>query len=144
MFRKLDFMENFIEEFITFINDLVNDEFGYWIDDVDSEYYFLHGGCLEFAKVLHHYLNGSYIVIRDDFEHFAVEYKGICYDATGKVEGKNLYHRLTWKEILNIEHYYGISSLRFENQVVHSAVIRELNCCNGDYVKKLLCHIHQL
>lgn len=133
-------MGDLVEEFIYFIKDLVNDEFDYCIDYVDSEYYFLHGGCLEFAKVLHYYLNGSYIVIRDDLEHFAVWYNDNYYDVTGKINSNHLYRRLSEKEILSIEHYYGNPEVNFSDLTL----INEINCCSGDYAKKLLCKIHRL
>lgn len=137
-------MERLVVEFINFINDLVNDEFDYCIDYVDSKYYFMHGGCLEFAKVLHHYLKNSYIVIRDDFEHFAVEYEGNIYDTGGMVSEKGLYYRLSHDDLLKVEHRYGILELKFGNEKVHSIMIKEVDCCSGEYVKRLLHKINEV
>ena len=40
-----------ILKLIQFINGLVDEVFGDYIDDIPAEYYFKNGGCLEFASI---------------------------------------------------------------------------------------------
>ena len=120
----------------------MNDEFAHCIDYVDSRYYFTHGGCLEFAKVLNHYLIGSKIVISKDFEHFAVWFNGDIYDAYGIVSDKDSFFSVTYEELSLIEYKYGLG-LKFNGQFVDMAIINEVNNCSGDYVGKLLQKINK-
>lgn len=53
-----------ISKFITFTIDLFNDEFGSYIDYVDSFYYFSHGGCYELAKIIKHYFPDAQFVMK--------------------------------------------------------------------------------
>lgn len=69
-----------ISKFITFTIDLFNDEFGSYIDYVDSFYYFSHGGCYELAKIIKHYFPDAQFVMKNDGKHCGVLYEGKIYD----------------------------------------------------------------
>ena len=69
-----------ISKFITFTIDLFNDEFGSYIDYVDSVYYFSHGGCYELAKIIKHYFPDAQFVMKNDGKHCGVLYEGKIYD----------------------------------------------------------------
>ena len=69
-----------ISKFITFTIDLFNDEFGSYIDYVDSFYYFSHGGCYELAKIIKHYFPDAQFVMKNDGKYCGVLYEGKIYD----------------------------------------------------------------
>ena len=69
-----------ISKFITFTIDLFNDEFGSYIDYVDSVYYFSNGGCYELAKIIKHYFPDAKFVMKNDYRHCGVLYEGKIYD----------------------------------------------------------------
>lgn len=76
---------NDIEEFIKFIIDLFNDEFGYCIGNKDAFYYFIQGGCYDLAQIIKHYFPSSEYVVYKDFEHCAILYNGVIYDAYSSI-----------------------------------------------------------
>lgn len=70
-------------------------------DTKKSRYYFLHGGCFEFAKMLQSYLGGSlrYLVVES---HCVLSLDGKLFDVTGNVTNTYKFsHYLTEKELLS-------------------------------------------
>lgn len=130
-----------IEELIVFICELVDDEFSEFVDGVSSKYYFLNGGCLEFAKTLNYFFPNSFFVINQSFDHIALEINDDIYDCTGKVE-KEKFERVEADFLENYQHYYGIPEIKFDKKEVSIALISELNECSGDYIKKLVKKIN--
>lgn len=126
-----------ILKLIQFINGLVDEVFGDYIDDIPAEYYFKNGGCLEFASILHHYIPNSFFVLNQiDQDHIALKIEDAVYDCEGVHDPKD-YLVLTLEEVKNYQECYGRGIL-FEQKPVNVAVIDELNSCSGDYVKKLV------
>ena len=120
-------------EFINFINDLVNDEFGFYLDYVDSRYYFEHGGCLEFAQVLQNFFPNGQIKIRKDLDHFAFSYNDILYDTTGIVTEKEDYFNISKEDIETYKEQYG-RGIKFEGQEVVSVLTEEIKKCRVDFL----------
>lgn len=124
-----------MEEFISFILDLVDDEFYQYLDYQNARYYFLNGGCLELVKVLMHYYPSGKVVINDKYNHIAFLYNGNIYDATGLVkEGK-------FSILENIEEaddYLGRGEIRFEHKRPNQAIIEELNKIDISFIHKLV------
>lgn len=135
-------MEMNIETLINFIKDLVKDEFDYALDYVEPEYYFQHGGCLEFAKILKHYINDSSIVISKDKNHFAVKYEDEVYDVTGKLSNPTEFTEVNQEYIQQYQEQYG-RNIKIEDKTVDNAIIDELNNCSGDYVEQLVSNINK-
>ena len=131
-----------INKFIQFINNLVDDEFCNYIDNLDPRYYFLHGGCLEFAKVLKHFIPASTYMINSSLGHVAIKIEDTVYDATGIINNNEFVH-LKDEELYLIEDIYGIKEIKFGDMVVHKAIINELYSCSGDYVSKLVASINK-
>lgn len=130
-----------IEELIDFICELVDDEFSEYLGGMSSRHYFLHGGCLEFAKTLNHFFPESFIVINQSFDHIALEMNDNVYDCTGEIE-KEKFKRVELDFLEKYQDYYGIREIKFEKKEVSAALISELNECSGDYVKKLVKKIN--
>ena len=84
-----------IDTLIAFVIDLFNDEFSQYIDNIDSLWYFSHGGCYELAKIVKHYFPESQYVMRKDFDHCAVLLEGKIYDVFDGISPS----RLTQKEM---------------------------------------------
>lgn len=136
-------MDN-VESLIKFIEELVNDEFDYCIDYIDAEYYFMHGGCLELAKILKKLIPEVEIVINDQLDHFAIKYHDNLYDATGKIKDQNSFCEISSSDIRTYEQYYGIPDIKFEHKSVDETIIDEIKEINCDYVKKLIHNIKNL
>ena len=133
-----------IDIFIKFVVDLFNDEFDYVIDYCDAAYYFLNGGCYELAQIIKHYFKEAEYVVRNDYEHCAILYKGKiydaydCYDDEKKKEliksgiNKNeIYKRVddfkvfTKEEIDNFERPFG-RNIKIEGKSVTDGIIDEI------------------
>lgn len=123
-----------MEQFIDFILELVDDEFYQYLDSIPAQYYFLNGGCIEFAKILKYYYPNGTFVIDQNKDHVAFLYENTIYDATGIVkEGK-------WNIVKNldiIENTLGNTEIKFENKTPHIAIINEISQINPDYIKKI-------
>lgn len=129
-----------IEILIDFIKDLVNEENAYAIDYLSAEYYFLNGGCLEFAKVLNHYIKEAKIVINNDLDHFAIYYQNQYYDVRGKIQDSN-FSEVTEDYLKEFQCSYG-RNVMIQNFSFDMAIIRELNNWSSCYVKKLVSSIN--
>ena len=87
-----------IDTLIAFIIDLFNDEFSQYIDNIDSLWYFSHGGCYELAKIVKHYFPESQYVMRKDFDHCAVLLEGRIYDVFDGISPSRLKQKEMAKE----------------------------------------------
>lgn len=87
-----------IDTLIAFIIDLFNDEFSQYIDNIDSLWYFSHGGCYELAKIVKHYFPESQYVMRKDFNHCAVLLEGKIYDVFDGISPSRLKQKEMAKE----------------------------------------------
>ena len=113
-----------ILNFIDFINDLVNDEFDYFLD-CDSKYYFTNGGCLEFAKILNHYYKNGEMVINKEYNHIALKIDNKIYDAYGIVTWTD-YELIKEEDIKMLEAYNDNYEILFEHKKPSIAVINEI------------------
>lgn len=92
-----------IKQFISYINGYLDDDYREYIDFVGAEYYFTHGGCYEFAKIIKHFIPSA-ILYRSNLksskykEHIIVKINESYYDAKGEIP----------KEIALL-HFYAIS-----------------------------------
>lgn len=119
-------------EFITFINELVDDEFYQAIEPLKAEDYFASGGCYEFAKILKAFLPESKIMVRKDHKHLAVFYKGNLYDAKGVCQKEDFQDITEEDEIRFADSLlYGIPEIKFERKEVAVAVTTEMKNCVG-------------
>lgn len=135
--------EEKVIEFINFINELVDDEFSEYLD-VPARYYFLHGGCLELAKVLRYYIPESTMAINENGDHIAIKYRNNLYDGTGKIEAPERFFELNDDDVLYLSDYLGRNEIKFERKSVDNAIIQELEQCSGNYVKNLISNIRQV
>lgn len=87
-----------IDTLIAFVIDLFNDEFSQYIDNIDSLWYFSHGGCYELAKIVKHYFPESQYVMRKDFDHCAVLLEGRIYDVFDGISPSRLKQKEMAKE----------------------------------------------
>lgn len=95
-------------KFIDFIVDLVN-EFDIFYDrEVDSKYYFLHGGCYELYKIVKHYFPNSQCMISKDLKHCAILYDNNIFDITGRLNNKNYFMLATVEDIRYMERCFGL------------------------------------
>lgn len=114
-----------ILKFIDFINNLVNDEFNNFMD-CDSKYYFQHGGCLEFAKILKYYLKNGQIVINKEHSHIALLIDNVIYDSYGIVKWTD-YEIVKEEEIDILEDFHNNYEILFEHKKPSVAVIDEIS-----------------
>lgn len=138
--KEEDFMRDRVEEFIDFIISVVNDEFDYKLDFIDSRYYFINGGCLMFARVLKHYLPEAQIVMNRKLDHIAILYYNEFYDATGKVENDS-FQEVTLEYLECYQKYYGRPEIEISKKFTDQIIIQELDSCSGEPVLRLLQNI---
>lgn len=119
-----------IEKFIEFVKDLVNEFDFLYEQQVDSEYYFLHGGCYELYKVVKYYFPNVQCVIKKDLKHCAILYNDKIYDITGKINDIENYRIADTEDIRYMEHCFGlnIKELQKENIIIEleKCLIKEL------------------
>lgn len=143
LLERSDTMGNKVEEFIQFINELMDEEFKECIDFFPAKFYFTNGGCLEFAKILNHYLVGSQFVISKDFGHFAVLFNDNIYDANGIVKDRENYSVISLDNLKNIEYFYG-RDVKINGKTVDNSMIDEIDVCSSSkYVKELIKKVNE-
>ena len=144
-----------IDTLIAFVIDLFNDEFSQYIDNVDSLWYFSHGGCYELAKIIKHYFPESQYVMRKDFNHCAILHEGRIYDAFDGISPSKLtktelkeeckkemkdfiIYTPEQMEICMEEHPFGVGKkLEIEGKNVNVAILDEIaNIDSVVFVKK--------
>lgn len=96
-----------IEQFIDFIIDLADEDLYEKLSGM-ATWYFMNGGCYEFAKILKEYLPDAKFVINKDLDHCAVLYKGQIYDSNGKVLKPEEFNIATEEDIDYMEDRFGI------------------------------------
>ena len=127
-----------MEEFINFIINLTDEEIGDYLDG-DVKHYFLNGGCYEFAKILKNYVKGSKFVINKDSNHCGILHLGNVYDATGKVDNKEVFHIATEEDKEYMEFRFGIlEKQKIKGKKISEYLISVLDqCCIADILKKV-------
>lgn len=115
-----------VKKFIDFVVDLVNEDEAFYNNEVDSRYYFLHGGCYELYKIVKNYFPDSICLINDKLEHCAIAYGGNIYDAEGIITDKENFHVATQEDIdyMNRKFGLGINSLNSDK------IISDIEECN--------------
>lgn len=104
---------NDIDEFIKFIIDLFNDEFSFCIEGLDAFYYFVGGGCYELAQIIKRYFPNSSYVVNKEYNHCAILYNGVIYDAYSAISydeyikrfGENARPEIYYKQIEDFNEY---------------------------------------
>ena len=131
-------------KFITFIKELVDDEFYQALEPVKAEDYFWGKGCYEFAKILKAFLPGSKVMITKDYHHCGIFYKGNVYDAKGICK-KEDFQDLTEEDQLKLDDpwCYGISEVKFEGKEVATAVQEEIKQCRIDSLLERVANLEE-
>lgn len=123
-----------MERFINFVVDLTNDEL-YELVEGNAEIYFLQGGCFEFAKILKAYIKNLQIVISKNLDHCGVLYDGNIYDASGKVENKNIFNKASQTDLKYMEERFGIPEKQYiRGKRISDYIIDEIKECNIDHI----------
>jgi hypothetical protein len=135
-------MKEMMVEFIDFIIDLTDDEFDNYLDGISSRYYFDHGGCLEFVKILKHFIPNLEYVISKEKNHVAVKKDNNIFDCNGLRTDNENFELITEDVLIDLEDYLGIPEVKFENKKVNDAIVNELKMCSGNYVKKIVHNIN--
>lgn len=112
-------------KFIEFVADLVNEFDIFYGREVDSKYYFLHGGCYELYKVVKHYFPESKCMISKDLKHCAILYDNEIFDITGKLSNKSFFMSATSEDIKYMERSFGLNVEELKNQ----NIINEIDKC---------------
>jgi len=112
-------------KFIEFIADLVNEFDIFYEREVDSKYYFLHGGCYELYKIVKHYFSDCQCMISKDLKHCAILYNNDIYDITGKLSNKNYFMLATTEDIRYMERCFGLNV----DELKKDNVINEIDKC---------------
>lgn len=124
-----------MQEFIDFIIELTDEELYEYFDCVGSKYYFLHGGCYEFAKIIKHFVNKSTIVIDENSEHCGILYKENIYDASGLVEEKEKFKIANKDDIDYMEGRFGIPEKQnIKGKRISKYIIDEIKKCNLNFL----------
>ncbi len=111
---------------IDFVVDLTNEDDIFWEAEVDAKYYFMHGGCFELYKIVHHYFPNSICMIENSLEHCAIGYDDEIYDAEGKVNNKDAFHIATKEDIEYMERKFGHHLMNLEAP----KIIEDIKDCN--------------
>lgn len=118
-------------KFIEFIVELVSEFDIFYERDIDSKYYFLHGGCYELYKVVKHYFPLCQCMISKDLKHCAILYNNEIFDITGKLNNKDNFMLATSEDFRYMERSFGLNIEELKN----SNIINEIDKCR---VKGLL------
>lgn len=106
--------------------DLVNEDEIFLEREIDAAYYFTHGGCYEFYKIMHYYFPNSICMINYASDHCAVSYNNIIYDANGICEDKENFHIATREDIKYMQDKFGLNI----KQLKADKIIDDIKNCN--------------
>lgn len=98
-------------------------EYSIFDNESSAKYYFNHGGCFELYKIIAHYFPKVKMMMRKDYNHCAIYYKGNYYDVEGLIEDKENY-------ILSKEDDYNINEELFSPKIKElkaSSIIENIN-----------------
>lgn len=115
-----------IDKFIEFVIDLVNEDPIFMEREIDSTYYFMHGGCYELYKIVKNYFPQVQCMIENSFEHCAIGYEGKIFDATGIRQDVSNFQVATEEDIEYMDNRFGLNLKNLEV----SKIIQEINECN--------------
>lgn len=97
-----------IDKFIEFVIDLVNEDQFFYESQVNSKYYFLHGGCYELYKIVKYFFPQVKCLMETNLNHCAIEYEGNIYDASGIREDKKNFTLATEEDIEYLNRSFGL------------------------------------
>lgn len=115
--------EEDIEKFIVFVNDLTTEMF-YEQLMCNGETMFQYGACYEFVKIMKNYFKIDNILIENNFDHCAIEYKGNYYDSKGLIEEKEKFKVATDEDIFYIEDKFGGHLTKYQ---ISDTIISEIS-----------------
>lgn len=117
-----------IEKFIDLVIDLVYDEYSEKLEIQGARHYLRHGGCFEFALIIKHFYKESILMLKNDFDHWAILYKEKLYDATGEIKDIENYQKATDNDYLyaldrNIDEINVSNGIRLNDNIVNKVKI---------------------
>ena len=110
-----------MQKFIDFIIDLANDECEQLVD-YNAQYYFRHGGCYEFAKIINHFVKKSQIIINNQGDHLGILFDGRMYDSYGEITHTDDFRLVT---DLDLEQDYGMPEKLYVGSKTISAFLTD-------------------
>lgn len=122
-----------IEQFINYINGYLDDDYREYIDFVGAEYYFTHGGCYEFAKIIKHFIpttifyrsNPSSSKYKD---HIIVKIGNYFYDAECEISKETVlsdFYVVSDEEEKSLADYIGNFEVNVEYEQIDELIIKE-------------------
>ena len=123
-----------MEDLISFIIDLANEELYEHLDGNNAREYFLHGGCYEFSKTIKSFIKSSKIVInRKTNAHCGVLYDRNIYDASGKVKNPQDFEIANNDDLKYMKDRFGIPEKQIvDGKKISEFLIEELKQCKID------------
>ena len=104
-----------MDRFISFIVDLTKEElFNNSFSYEETVQYFLSGGCLQLADIVHEFVPEIRYMEHKDYDHIGIFYKDHVYDATGEVD-INDFNFVTDNRMAEIRDRYGIPEYNYIN-----------------------------
>lgn len=114
-----------LDKFIEFVIDLVNEDPIFLEREVNSKYYFMHGGCYELYKITKNYFPQVKCMIEINLKHCAIEYQGEIYDATGIRDDVQNFKVATEDDIEYMDTSFGLNLKDLEA----SKIIEDIKKC---------------
>ena len=106
-----------MESFINFIVDLTNEElFNNSFTHEETIYYFLNGGCLQLADIVHEFVPDIRYMEQKNHDHIGIFYKDNVYDAEG-IQDINNFSFVTNNRLAEIRDRYGIPEYNYVNGI---------------------------
>lgn len=122
-----------IKQFINYINGYLDDDYREYIDFVGAEYYFTHGGCYEFAKIIKHFIPTT-IFYRSNpgsskyKDHIIVKIGNYFYDAEGEISKETVlsdFYVVSDEEEKSLADYIGNFEINVEYEQIDELIIKE-------------------
>ena len=122
-----------IEQFISYINGYLDDDYREYIDFVGAEYYFTHGGCYEFAKIIKHFIPATIICQSNPKSskyknHIIIKINESYYDAKGEIPkelAESQFYAVSNEEEKILEDYIGKFEVDAEGVKIDELIIKE-------------------
>ncbi len=104
-----------MDTFIEFIVGLAKEElFNNSISYEETVNYFINGGCLQLADIVHEFVPDMKYMEHKKIDHIGIYYKGNVYDSTG-VQDINDFSFVTENRLKEIRERYGIPEYNYIN-----------------------------
>lgn len=122
-----------IKQFINYINGYLDDDYREYIDFVGAEYYFTHGGCYEFAKIIKHFIPATIICQSNPKSskyknHIIIKINESYYDATGEIPKEIAlahFYEVNDEEETILTDYLGTNEVDIEDMEIADLIIKE-------------------